>query len=337
MMPGIDGHELVRRLRAGPATKQIPIIMLSARGRTSDRVAGLDAGANSYLAKPFSPHELRAAVNALLNVQDIQSEVQLERRMDALETMAAGLAHEFNNALNQIRPALSMVRTDSDSLSALLSDIGTDAATPDGISRAGKLATRIGRLQDRASTGAERIASTVKLMGHYATEGKERTTRPHDVFESVREVLTIVRPPIGQEMAIGTHLEGYGVIPCVPEEIHQLITNMLSNAFHAVPADSGRVEVSGQRFGDRLIIRISDNGPGVPEQIRDRIFHPFFTTKAPGRGTGLGLNIAWRIAEGHAGTLRLIDGPLPGACFELALPLEQSENESSTDQAATEE
>ncbi len=324
MMPGIDGLELARRLRGGTATKHIPIIMLSARGATQDRVAGLDAGVNSYLAKPFSPSELRAAVGSLLNVQDISSDLQLERRMDALETMAAGLAHEFNNALNQIRPAMAMVRTDSDAMVTLLEELEGAPPTAEQVERMGKLAIRVSKLQDRASSGAERIATTVKLMGHYASEGRERRVQPHDIQVSIQEVLAVVRPPLGREVEVVCHVEGEGVVRCVPEEIHQLLTNLLSNAFDAAPEQGGRVEISGERLGAMLIVRVADNGPGVPGRHADRIFEPFFTTKDPGRGTGLGLNIAWRIAERHGGSLKLIDGPLPGACFELALPVELS-------------
>jgi signal transduction histidine kinase len=319
MMPGIDGHELIHRLRAEPATKQTPIIMLSARGETADRVAGLETGANCYLAKPFSTRELRGAVHALLEMQDLQAEVQLEHRMDALETLAAGMAHEFNNALNQIRPAMSMVDRDSRALQMMVTDLEGEPDTTQ-LERMSKLCDRIVRLHERAASGAERIAHTVTLMGHYASEGRERAPQPHDVYHSMREVIDIVRPPMGREVKVNTSFEGSGVVPCVPEEIHQLLTNVLSNAYDAVPEEGGVVEVDGRMVGDRLILSVADNGPGVPAAVRDRIFHPFFTTKDPGRGTGLGLNISWRVAQRHGGHLALVRGPLPGACFELTLP-----------------
>ena len=334
MMPGIDGHELIRRLRADPATKQTPIIMLSARGATDDRVAGLETGANSYLAKPFSPRELRGAVHSLLEMQDLQAEVQLEHRMDALETLAAGLAHEFNNALNQIRPAVAMVEQDSKALRELMVGLADQPPTPAQLERATKLTDRIVRLQERAASGSERIAHTVMLMGHYASEGRERTTQLHDVFTSMREVLDIVRPPLGREVAVRANFEGSGSVPCVPEEIHQLLTNLLANAYDAAYDAGGVVEVDGRRVGDRVIITVSDNGPGVPDEIRDRVFHPFFTTKAPGRGTGLGLNIAWRVAQRHGGSLQLIRGPQSGACFELTLLAEPNATSSAQPQPA---
>jgi signal transduction histidine kinase len=329
MMPGIDGHELIRRLRADMATKQTPIIMLSARGETSDRAAGLETGANSYLAKPFSPRELRGAVHSLLEMQDLQAEVQLEHRMDALETLAAGLAHEFNNALNQIRPALDMVDRDAQALQELVVELASGTESSGRIERARRLSDRIIRLHQRAADGSERIAHTVSLMGHYAREGRERALQPHDVFASLREVLEIVRPPMETEVELRSSFEGDGIARCVPEEIHQLLTNLIANAYDAVPPHGGVVEARARRERDRVIISIADNGPGVEDSIRDRIFHPFFTTKAPGRGTGLGLNIAWRVANRHGGSLELVRGPLPGACFDLTLPAAEPETEPS--------
>ncbi len=320
MMPGIDGNELIRRLRADAATKALPIIMLSARGDTPDRVAGLEAGANSYLAKPFSPRELRSAVHSLLQVQDLQTDVHLEHRLDALETLAAGLAHDFNNALNQIRPALQVMKLDTDKLSHQLSAIGDDGVSAEQRARIGELTERIVRLHQRASTGTERIAHTVSLMGHYASEGRERNLQPHDLFASVGEVLEIVRPPLGKLVEVAQQCEGDGVISCIPEEMHQLLTNLVSNAFDAAPAEGGLVQVRGWAQEEHVVIQVCDSGDGVSPEHRERIFHPFFTTKGPGRGTGLGLNISWRIAERHGGSLSLVEGELSGACFQLIMP-----------------
>jgi signal transduction histidine kinase len=337
MMPGIDGHELIRRLRQDAATRRIPVIMLSARGEAADRAAGLEVGANGYLAKPFSPRELRGAVQSLLRLQDIQADAQLAHRMDALETLAVGLAHEFNNALNQIRPALAVVEEDCRTLAAMMAEIAAIPPDEDWQRRAHKLMDRIRRLQERAAGGAARIAHTVTLMGHYASEGRARAPQPHDLFAAVEEVCAIVRPPLGLEVRIERRLEGDGLVYGVPEELHQLLTNLLSNAYDAAPAEGGQVLITGRRRGEMVVLSVADNGPGVPEAIRERLFDPFFTTKPPGRGVGLGLNIAWRVAQRHRGTLALVPSPLPGACFELVLPAAPPSADSAHAAAADQE
>ena len=105
MMPEIDGLELTRRLRVNPRTRHIPIVMLTARADLEDRVAGLDAGVNAYLTKPFSPRELLSTVRSLLGTQDTTADLLLSQRMDSLEVVAAALAHEINNPLNYVKNA----------------------------------------------------------------------------------------------------------------------------------------------------------------------------------------------------------------------------------------
>jgi signal transduction histidine kinase len=113
MMPGMDGLELTRRLRDDPTTRHIPIVMLTARGELEDRVAGMDTGVNTYLAKPFSPRELLSSARSLVKTQAAQADILLTQRMDSLESIAGGLAHEINNPLNYVKNALARVRMDT--------------------------------------------------------------------------------------------------------------------------------------------------------------------------------------------------------------------------------
>ena len=116
MMPGLDGLELTSRLRDDPATRHIPIVMLTARGELDDRVAGMNTGVNAYLAKPFSPRELLSTARSLVKTQAAQADLLLTQRMDSLESIAGGLAHEINNPLNYAKNALARVRLDAQSL-----------------------------------------------------------------------------------------------------------------------------------------------------------------------------------------------------------------------------
>jgi DNA-binding response OmpR family regulator len=109
----IDGLELTKRLRADPKTKHIPIVMLTARGDVQDRVTGLETGVNAYLAKPFSTKELVTTVRSLLNTQQLTADMLLSQKMDSLETIAAGLAHEILNPLNYLKNALETVKGDN--------------------------------------------------------------------------------------------------------------------------------------------------------------------------------------------------------------------------------
>ena len=312
MMPGIDGLELTRRLRTADETKHIPILMLTAKGDLEDRVAGLETGVSAYLAKPFSPRELLTQARALVQAQEATADIVLTQRMDSLEIVAGGLAHEINNPLNYLKNALVRVRQDAEALLA-----GKVAA-----GEIARMEKRMRELFEVAESGIKRIASTVELMSSYSKAGYSRQLRAHDVFAAVREVVSLVLPATGRPVRIELDLTGDGTVECVPEEFNQVISNLLQNAIEAAPDAGGLVRVSGFREDDQLVLSVKDNGPGIrPEDIQ-RIFTPFFTTKGPGRGMGMGLTIVWRIVQNLGGTLEVKPGP--GAEFVLRLPRKQS-------------
>jgi len=308
MMPGIDGLELTRRLRGNQATRHIPILMLTAKGDLEDRVAGLETGVSAYLAKPFSPRELLTTARALVSAQASTADMVLTQRMDSLEIVAGGLAHEINNPLNYLKNALARVRMDAEDLLA-------------GKAAAAAVEQRMREMFDIAESGIKRIAGTVDLMSSYSKAGYSRELRPHDVFAAVREVVAVVLPATGRAARVELDLSGEGTVECVPEELNQVISNLIQNAIEAAPDVGGLVRVRGARDGEMLVLSVKDNGPGVRAEDAARIFTPFFTTKGPGRGMGMGLTIAWRVAHSLGGTLEVKPGP--GAEFVLRVPAKQ--------------
>jgi len=320
MMPGMDGLELTRRLRDDPTTRHIPIVMLTARGELEDRVAGMDTGVNAYLAKPFSPRELLASARSLVKTQAAQADILLTQRMDSLESIAGGLAHEINNPLNYVKNALARVRMDTH---ALL-ELSRKPSEPGSAEQMQRLQERMRELFDVAESGIRRITRTVELMGSYSKAGYARQVRSHDAFEATRDVVSVVLPATGRKVKVELRFEGDGRVDCVPEEFNQVLTNLVQNAIEAAPDDgSGRVEVYGRLDDGRLVLSVKDNGPGIKSEDRARLFTPFFTTKGPGRGMGMGLTIAWRVLQSLGGTLDIDSVPGQGACFTLRVPRSQ--------------
>jgi signal transduction histidine kinase len=117
-----------------------------------------------------------------------------------------------------------------------------------------------------------------------------------------------------------SYYRGLPKIPCYPAELNQVWTNLIDNAVAAMDG-AGTLSVTTSADRDRLLVEIGDTGPGIPPEIRGRIFEPFFTTKPVGQGTGLGLDICWRIVVNrHHGDLRVES--VPGDTrFQVRLPL----------------
>jgi signal transduction histidine kinase len=290
--------------------------MLTARGELDDRVAGIDTGVNAYLAKPFSPRELLSAARGLVKTQTTTADILLTQRMDSLETIAGGLAHEINNPLNYVKNALARVRMDAQRLVQ-----GPPAE------EAARIEKRLREMFDIAESGIRRIMRTVELMGSYSRAGYTRQLRPHDAFQAAREVVAMVLPATGRKVQVETEFAGDGHVECVPEEFNQVLTNLVQNAIEASPDGTGKVEVRGRVEDGELVLSVADNGHGIKAEDRARIFTPFFTTKGPGRGMGMGLTIAWRVVKSLGGTLDVESEVGSGTQFTLRVPRSQSRPE----------
>ena len=316
MMPEVDGLELTAMLREDPRTSQTPIVMLTAHGTVDDRIAGLETGVNAYLQKPFSARELLTTARRLLETQEDQARMMLDQRMDSLETVAGGLAHEINNPLNYIKNGLEVVRNDMGRLQAAV--LGEQALDERKLQR---IAARSEKMFESVEAGVRRIAAAVELMRRYSREGFARVDRPLDVWAAVHDAAALLSAAIHGEGRLVLDLEGEAWTTAVPEEFNQVISNLVQNALEAV-ADQpdGKVEVSGQVADGAVELVVQDNGPGLQVDDPQRIFTPFFTTKGPGRGMGMGLTITWRVVRAMGGDIQVSSEPGQGTRFVVRVP-----------------
>jgi signal transduction histidine kinase len=322
MMPDVDGMELTRRLRKHPKTMHIPVVMLTARGDVDDRVGGLEAGVNAYLTKPFSARELASTVRGLLRIQETTAGLALTHSVDSLETIAGGLAHEINNPLNYIKNALDVIERD---VAAVISKARGDTARSPGDPESSSpvIPVRMARMFDVATTGIKRISATVALMQRYSREGYSRVSQDFDLFEAARDVASMLQTGMTTPL-IGTSFQGEGTIDCVPEEMTQVLTNLIQNALDAIPRDgTGWVRVSGKVDDGSIILSVKDNGCGVSPENRAKLFTPFFTTKEVGVGMGLGLTIVHRVVRSLGGNVSLSSQVGVGTEFTIRLPSKQ--------------
>ena len=325
MMPGLDGRELTRALRADPRTRHIPIIMLTARGDLEDRVAGLETGVNAYLTKPFSARELVSCASSLLGIQETTADLVLTQQMDSFGIVAGGLAHEINNPLSYVKAGLERSRLDVRELIAICQRVAATPSAQADEQRLQALSLRMERMFETATAGIRRISRTVELMGKYGRQGYSRVDINHDLFADLSDIVTLVAQTTGRAVEVTTEHEGDGTLECVPEEVQQLVTNLAQNAIEAVPDGSGRVSVRGFGDGDSICLSVKDNGSGIKTEDQKRIFTPFFTTKAPGRGMGLGLTIVWRVVQSLHGTIKVVSVPGEGSEFIVRVPRKRSD------------
>lgn len=220
-------------------------------------------------------------------------------KLASVGRLAAGLAHEVGNPLAAI---LGYVET-------LLTDAPDRPIDP-------RLRQEILR---RIGSETERIHRIVTELLDYSRPHHD-VIEPVDVREAVEAAMSLVRAQ-ARAKAFDMELRLPDTLPkahAAGDRLVQVFLNLLLNAVDATEG-KGKVTIDGQTRNGRVVITVSDNGPGIPREARDKVFDPFYTTKDPGKGTGLGLAVSLGILEGFGGTIRLAPSE-HGACFEVELP-----------------
>ncbi|MFP2913425.1 ATP-binding protein, partial [Pyxidicoccus sp. 3LFB2] len=323
MMPGMNGLELVRALRADPRTQTVPVMLLSARAGEEATIEGLKSGADEYLVKPFSANELLARVNAQLTVsrlrqQAVQAErahaeeasrllAEAERATRSREETLAIVSHDLRAPLGSISAATELLQR---SLGQDERDVSRRRHT-DSIRRSvGRMNRLVGDLLDLASIDAGRLSLE---------------PRPHTVEELVQDVREAFGPQAAEKgVTFQTAIaDALPPVPCDRERVLQVLGNLLSNALKFTP-QGGSVRVAAALEPDAGGVRFSvaDTGPGIPPEVQPHIFDRYWHAAQKRReGHGLGLSIAKGIVEGHGGHIRLESHPGAGSTFSFTLPL----------------
>ena len=155
-----------------------------------------------------------------------------------------------------------------------------------------------------------RISGLVTAIKGFTHMDQAMVAEPVDLGPSLGNTVTVLRSKARQKsVAVSVALDAD--LPAVrgfAGELNQIWGNLIDNALDAVP-ENGRVEVLANRSGQSVVVRIIDDGPGIPAPIRERIFDPFFTTKPMGQGTGLGLDIVRRLVRHNDGTIDVESQP----------------------------
>jgi signal transduction histidine kinase len=272
-------------------------------------------------------YEKNEEVNQLYeDLKRNQSIMVQHEKLASVGELASGIAHEINNPVGF---CLTNINTLHDHLPILLD--ACDAGSPewDDATRAEAQYIRedLSALVRETLDGLISIQTIVRDLRYYSRNSSQDSFSGADLNQGIKATLNVLRNKISAQYPIHLNLGDIPLISCNQGKLNQVFTNLILNGMQAM-GDSGNLYIDSYQDADQVVIRISDDGPGIDDAIALEIFQPFYTTKKVGEGTGLGLSISRSIiTELHAGQLRLVDGGRgQGATFEIRIPTEQAES-----------
>ena len=324
MMPRLDGFGLLRELRADPATRDLPIILVSARAGEDSRIEGLEAGADDYLVKPFSAKELLARVAAHIQISRIRRESAREQRRLRADAEAANarledadrrkdeflatLAHELRNPLAPLSSGLQIMKL-----------IGND----------GEAFDRSRAMMERQLDQLVRLVDDLLDVSRISRGKIELRREPVELAAVIRQAVETSLPLIQEN----GHTLQVRVPPGVPlyadaTRLGQVFSNLLNNAATHSQRE-GRIAVVAETAGGEVVVRVRDTGLGIAPEALPGIFEMFaqgdHPVERPHRGLGIGLSLVKALVEMHGGSVTArSEGRGKGSEFEVRLPLSRA-------------
>ncbi len=285
----------------------------------------------------------------LKKLQRTQAQLIQSEKMASLGQMVAGVAHEINNPVSFIYGNITYAEEYTRDLFELI-DLYRDSDLPPNGTIADKLETLdvdfikedFPQLLDSMKVGADRIKKIVLSLRNFSRldEADRKVANINDCIESTLTMISgrLSAQPQRRAIEVTQTLEKLPEIECYPGQLNQALLNILNNAIDALeerfkqePNFEPRLEITStvrdrsgknkQQPDPRIEIRIRDNGLGIPEAVREKIFDPFFTTKPIGKGTGMGLSVAYQIiVDRHGGQFECRSTPGEGTTFVIQVP-----------------
>jgi PAS domain S-box-containing protein len=281
-----------------------------------------------------------AVIEDVTENEKLEAERRLSQKLQSVGQLAAGIAHEINTPVQFVGDSLTFLDEAWREIGPMVgASRAADAVTDPQVGgssddAAGLRNDDVGFFLDnfplaieRARDGLQRVSAIVRAMKELAHPDQRDFYRA-DVNRAVQNAIVVGRNEYKYVGIVNTDCGTLPMVKCRISSISQVLLNLIVNAGHALAdqghtPETGRIGVTTRREGEYIVIAVSDNGCGIPQQIRDRIFDPFFTSKEVGRGTGQGLAIARAIVvEQHGGRIVVDSKAGAGSTFEVWLPIE---------------
>jgi len=297
MMPGIDGFEVCRRLKADENTRHIPCLMLTAKSDIESKVKGLDVGGDDYLPKPFDYKELTARIRSLLSKEAARKEFFAAEKSEALDQMMDQVAHEIRNPLVAIG---GFARRVSESL-------------PEGDANR--------KYMDLIMQNVARLEEMIRQLVELKTTVVSYRESA-DVNEIIGEVIEIFEPEL-DENEVNVQLDLARDLPQIfvdREQIKAAIGHLVENSIEAMQDERRILSVATRLHDGYIAIQVADTGIGIPKEKLKSILDPFFTSKIHG---GLGLPFALKIIQNHRGMISVESELGKGTTMTVRLPVKK--------------
>lgn len=317
-------HEMVKQVRLGNGKRDIKII--------SSAIVDSDG-------KVIAAIEL---VNDITQDLAMERELQQSQKLASIGQLAAGVAHEINNPTGFVSSNLGSLRGYQgdigkliDLYRELIASIKTGNPSPlaarvtDQIEKIeafeeeidlGYLRQDIVDLIDESKEGTERIKKIVEDLKHFAHPGQDKI-QDTDLNKELTSTLNVVNNELKYKARVVKEFNTLPIIMANPQQLNQVFINILVNAAQAIEK-MGEIRILTKAVNGHVQVHISDTGCGISEENLTKIFDPFFTTKGVGKGTGLGMNIAYNIIQKHRGDIRVKSRVGEGTTFVISLPVE---------------
>jgi len=312
-MPVMTGDELVKRVREEGSLQSLPIVVVSSMGEDAQVTELLRSGANDYVVKPFKREILVARVKSQIHARKTADWIAKNEKVIELGFLAGGMAHQIRNGLNSLQ---NQVNFQSQMVEQLLEE---SQSLPEAVRS--DMKEKLKKSKDALDRALHRIENLTASVRAYSSGSQQQTDMK--LSDVVEIALTLHQDAIKQK-AIHVEKEGLKSLRfSAYSSFHEVLVNLIGNAIDAVKKDgTGKISILGREVGGEIEVTIEDNGVGIESDILSKLCQPFFTTKSPGEGTGLGLYVVRDIVEGqHRGKLEIHSGGRDkGATFVVRIP-----------------
>lgn len=350
VMPDMDGHEVCRRLKADPHTRDIPVIFVTGHNNSEEESLGLQLGAVDFISKPVNATVVRARVYSQLMLRETLRQVQ--ELNETLEQRVAQRTAELERALENLKQSQDNLANSEAkaTLSTLFASVSHELGTPLGNSKMvasamaeqtlsmaqdmengqlkrSALSAFMEQLNDGLALLQRNLERAVELLGDFRQVAADQASEQRRVFDLklvVQEILHTLSPSLKHKPhQIVVEIADELMMDSQPGPLGQIVINLVNNAYlHAFEGRSnGVMTISARIDGDQVQMCVADNGVGMSPEVKEKLFEPFFSTKIGKGGTGLGMAIVRNlVTKTLGGRISVVSKVGEGTRVDIVLP-----------------